>query len=301
MRGNLTRPSFAHQWREYSHTAPGDTAKRIQKAHVVITNKTPLYAADIQNANHLELIAVAATGTDIIDLHTCRTANVAVCNVRHYANHSVSEHVLALIFCLSRGIVQHHQRTIAGEWTNSTVFSPNMGPITNVRGMKIGIIGGGALGQATATLAESVGMTATFLLRDTADSLPRLPLSPLLAQSDIISLHCPLTAQTRNLINADTLARMKPGAILINTARGGLVDSAALIHALTEGELGGAGIDVLPAEPPSIHEPLLARPLPNLIITPHVAWASEQSLKIFHAQLHDNIEQFYTGSPQNIL
>lgn len=302
MRGKLLRPSIAHRWIEYPLTAADKTAARIQNAHVVITNKTPLRAAAIKNAACLELVAVAATGADVVDLDACKKAGAAVCNVRNYANRSVAEHVFALAFCLARGVLSHHAQTMAGGWTNSAVFSPDMGKITNLRGMQIGILGAGSLGKATAELAVALGLSPVFWRRQNAeDNLPRLPLPELLAASDIISLHCPLSAATKNIINRDTLAMMKPGAFLINTARGGIVDSAALAAALQNNRLGGAGIDVLPEEPPPANDPLLALRHPNLIITPHAAWAGEQSLKVFHAQLRENIELFYGGAPRNLL
>lgn len=302
MRGELLRPSFAHKWEEYPLTSPQQTAERIANAHVAVTNKSPVRAEDIKNAKHLQLIAVAATGADIVDLAACREMGVPVCNVRNYANRSVSEHVMALIFSLARGIVSHHQRATSGEWAESPVFSPDMGRIVNVEGMQIGIVGAGALGRATASLAEKIGMHAVFLQRGNAqDELPRMPWEQLLSSSDIVSLHCPLTSETRGLINQQTLAMMKPGALLINTARGALVDSHALVSALQDGTVGGAGIDVLPVEPPPADDPLVNCKHPNLIVTPHAAWASAQSLEIFHRQLRDNMEKFFAGSPQNIL
>ncbi|MGI9305883.1 MAG: NAD(P)-dependent oxidoreductase [Gammaproteobacteria bacterium] len=301
MRGTLQRPSFPHRWIEHPQTAAAEAAARIKTAHIVIANKTPLCAAAVANAKNLELVAVAATGADQIDLDACRRAGAAVCNVRNYANRSVAEHVMALVFCLSRRILSHHCRTVAGEWAESAVFSPDMGSIATLQGAQIGILGAGALGKATAKLAAALGMSPVFWLRGEEDELPRLPLAELLSSSGIVSLHCPLSPATKNIINRETLALMKPGAFLINTARGGLVDSAALAGALREGRLGGAGIDVLPQEPPPANEPLLADSLPNLIITPHAAWASGSALKIFHRQLRDNIEKFYAGAPQNII
>ena len=302
MRGAPARPSFPHEWISHPLSSPADIAARIRCAHIVITNKSPIDSAAIATAKNLELIAVAATGADMIDLAACRTAGVPVCNIRDYASRSVAEHVMALIFCLARGVHEHHRRAVSGEWAASPVFSPDMGKIVNIQGMRIGIIGGGALGCETARLAEVIGMRAVFLRREGGgNSPPRLPLADLLADSDVVSLHCPLTEKTRNLINKKTLAMMKPGAFLINTARGGLVDSAALLDALQSGALGGAGLDVLPTEPPPENDPLLNATLPNLIITPHVAWASSQSLRTFHAHLLENIENFYRGAPQNLL
>ena len=302
MRGELSRPSFPHEWISYPLTSPSETAARIRRAHAVITNKTPVRGEDIAAAEHLELIAVAATGADAIDLAACRAAGVAACNVRDYASRSVAEHVMSLILCLARGVLEHHRRATSGEWADSPVFSPDMGKILNVRDMQIGIIGAGALGRETARLAEAFGMRAAFARRGNAKNpQPRISLPELLAKSDVVSLHCPLTDETRGVINAKTLAMMKPGAFLINTARGALVDSAALADALRRGALGGAGIDVLPEEPPPRGEPLLNCGAPNLVITPHVAWASTQSLRAFHSQLRDNIENFYRGAPQNLL
>lgn len=302
MRGELARPSFPHEWISHPLSKPAEVAARIRKAHIVVTNKAAVRAEDLAAAENLELIAVAATGADMIDLAACRAAGVAVCNVRDYASRSVAEHVMALVLCLARRILEHHRRTADGEWADSPVFSPDMGKILELRGMRIGIVGGGALGKETARLAEAFGMRASFLRRDGADDSPsRLPLGELLATSDVVSLHCPLTKETRGMIGEKTLAMMKPGAFLINTARGGLVDSAALADALRRGALGGAGVDVLPSEPPPKDDPLLTCGLPNLVITPHVAWASSRSLQLFHQYLLENIENFYRGAPQNLL
>ncbi|MGU9950891.1 MAG: NAD(P)-dependent oxidoreductase [Gammaproteobacteria bacterium WSBS_2016_MAG_OTU1] len=301
MRGDMRRPSFPHQWLAYPQTVAAEVPERIKNAHVVITNKVPITAAAISSNSNLELIAVAATGVDNIDLVACRQAKVAVCNVRNYANRSVAEHAMALIFALARGIVIHHQETVAGKWSESPVFSPNMGEIVNLQDMQIGLLGSGALGQATAQLAKSIGMHPVFWQRDKQDDLLRLPLAELLASSDIVSLHCPLTAETKNIINRDTLAMLKPGALLINTARGGLMDSAAVVEMLQNGHLGGVAIDVLPVEPPPPNEPLLCCRHPQLIISPHIAWASRQSLKVFHEQIGENIEKFYAGTPQNLI
>ena len=289
MRGEMLRPDFPHRWHTYPLTAPAETATRIRNAHIVITNKAPLCKDDINAAKNLKLIAVAATGMDNVDLQAAADAGVQVRNVREYANNSVAEHVLALVFALARGVVLYHAKVREGAWSKSPIFSPDWGRICDVRGRQIGIIGAGALGQAVAEHAAAVGLRPMFLLRDKKDSLPRLPLPKLLADSDIISLHCPLTPQTHQLINQETLAMMKPGAFLINTARGGLVQSAALVAALQSEHLGGAAIDVLPVEPPPADDILLNCRHPNLIITPHVAWAGEQSLAIFHRKLVQNL------------
>ena len=305
MRGELLRPSFSHEWISHPLTSPDETAARIRNAHAIVTNKAPVQKEHIAAAKHLELIAVAATGADIVDIAACRAAGIAVCNVRDYASRSVAEHAMALILCLARGVAEHHRRAVAGEWADSPVFSPNMGNIFNIQGMQIGIVGAGALGRETAKLAQSFGMRPVFLQRREEnkenDSLPRMLWDELLATSDVVSLHCPLAENTRGMIDKIALAKMKPGALLINTARGALIDSNALIHALQSGALGGAGVDVLPAEPPPKNDPLLNCGLPNLIVTPHVAWASAQSLKLFHSKLLDNLEKFYAGAPQNLL
>jgi glycerate dehydrogenase len=219
----------------------------------------------------------------------------------------VAEHVLALIFSLARGVTEHHCRTMAGEWVASNVFSPNMGAIFSVKNMQLGIVGAGTLGRATAELAESVGMRIVYAYRNSnanqrekKDGLQRLLLPELLAESDVVSLHCPLTPQTHGLIGAKELALMKPTALLINTARGALVESQALVDALNSGQLGGAGIDVLSQEPPS-NEPLLSCHHPRLLITPHVGWASTEALRTFHQQLAENLECFHAGKPQHVV
>ena len=309
MRGGMLRPSFPHRWTAHPQTSPGQVAERIQSAHIVITNKVPVAAADIRRAKDLQLVAVAATGVDNIALPACRAAGIAVCNVRDYASRSVAEHVVALLFALARGVVRHHQKTVAGEWSASPVFSPDMGSIQNVERMRLGVLGAGALGRATARLAKQIGMRPVFWRRTKNDAdvkigrtvFPRLPLSELLESSDAVSLHCPLTADSRHLINRAALAKMKPGAFLINTARGGLVDSAALAQSLRKNHLGGAAVDVLPSEPPPPNDPLLTLSHPNLIITPHIAWASRESLAVFHRQLRDNLEKFHAGRPQNLI
>lgn len=303
MRGDLLRPLFAHKWMEHPLTRPEETAERIADAHVVIANKAIVSRAAVEAAGSLELVAVAATGTDNVDMDACREAGVAVCNVRNYANQSVAEHVIALIYCISRNIVSHHCQSMAGQWSESKVFSPDFGSISDVCGRTMGIVGAGSLGHSCAALAEAVGMSVFYMQRDGVppDSLPRLPAREFFAKADVVSLHCPLTPETRHLIRRETLAIMKPGAILINTGRGGLVDSSALADALNSGHLGGAGIDVLPKEPPPTDDPILKCRHPGLIVTPHVAWAGENSLDAFRRQLCENIEKFYDGSPQNLL
>ena len=304
MRGELLRPSFPHRWTEWPLTKTIATAQnRVANAHILITNKSPVTADIIAAAPHLELIAVAATGVDCIDLAACRARGVTVCNTRNYANQSVAEHVIAFIFALARGVAEHHRRTMDGEWVKSAIFSPDMGEVREVANITLGIIGAGALGRATAALAEKVGMRVYYWQRDAApkDSLPRLPLAELLATADVVSLHCPLTAQTQGMFGQAEFAQMKRGAYFINTARGALVDSQALVEALTSGHLGGAAIDVLPTEPPPPHEPLLQCRHPRLLITPHVAWAGAQALRIFHQQIKENMEKFVAGAPQNIV
>ncbi len=302
MRGGLQKPSFPHEWIAYETTTPAQAPKRARKADIIVTNKAKISAACIRSAPRLKLICVAATGVDCVDIAECKRRKVRVCNVRDYAGRGVAEHVLMLILSLARNLPQYRERTLAGEWASSPVFSPQMGEIENMEGKQLGVIGGGALGRSVAALAECAGMRAVFLKRQRqADDLPRAPWNTLLAESDIISLHCPLTENNRGLFGARAFAQMKPGALFINTARGGLVQNGALIHALKSGKLAGAGIDTLEKEPPPANHPLLVFRHPRLIVTPHIAWASRQSLREFRRQLLANMESFASGKLQNVV
>jgi len=296
--------SYPHQWAEYPHTPADEVAGRIAAADIVITNKVKLSADLLAGAKQLKLIAVAATGTNNVDLNWCREQRLPVCNIRGYGNDSVPEHAIAMMLALRRNLTAYHQSVQAGRWQASRQFCYFDYPIGNLRGQTLGIIGSGELGQATARLAQALGMQVLFGGRKGDRQIPpeRVPFTELLQQADIISLHCPLTADNYHLIGEPELARMKPDALLINTARGGLVDEAALRQALERGDIGGAGLDVLEQEPPSEDAVLLRAPMPaNLLVTPHVAWASSEAMQALADQLIDNIEAFLRGEPRNLV
>ncbi len=303
LRAALRRPAFAHTWQEFAATSPDQTVERLHDATIAVTNKVRLGAAELAQLPRLKMIALAATGHDIIDLAACRERGIAVANIRRYATHSVPEHVFALILALRRRLLEYRADVERGRWQQADQFCFFDHPIRDLHGSTMGIVGAGSLGHATAAVARAFGMRVLFAEHATSASaeLDFVPLERLLAESDVVSLHCPLTTQTRNLIGLAQLRQMKPGAILINTARGGLVDEAALVAALLQGLIAGAGFDVLSAEPPTAGNPLLELRLPNFILTPHVAWASDGAMQRLADQLIDNIECFVSGAPQHLL
>lgn len=292
-----------HEWIEYPETPPEALEARLQGATVAVVNKVRLDAGLLQRLPDLGLVAVAATGADNVDLEACRRQGIVVSNVRGYAAHTVPEHVLALILALRRRLFEYAADIRAGRWQQASTFCFFDHPIGDLHGSTLAIIGSGSLGQGVARLAEAFGMRVIFAERR-GISTPRpgrVAFVTALAEADVLSLHCPLTPETHHLIGAPELAAMRPGALLINTARGGLVDGAALAAALRSGRLGGAGIDVLPMEPPSQGDPLLAPDIPKLIVTPHVAWASVEAMQALAEQVVDNIQAFLDGAPRNRL
>ena len=303
LQARVRRPAFEHTWEEYAVTGAGELVERLQEATVAITNKVPLRAEALRRLPKLKLIAVAATGYDVIDIAYCQANGIAVANIRNYAVHTVPEHAFALITALRRNLIAYREDVERGRWQQIDQFCFFDHPIRDLYGATLGIIGEGVLGQGTANIARGFGMRVLF-----ADHAPPkapgvvfTPLDQVLAESDVISLHVPLTADTRNVIGIEQFRRMKRTAILINTARGGLVDERALVQALKEGLIAGAGFDVLTREPPREGNPLLELRLPNFILTPHVAWASDGAMQFLADQLVDNIEAFVKGSPQNLV
>ena len=297
-------PRFAHEWIDHASSLPGQVEERLQGATIAIDNKLPLTAELIARLPDLQMIAVAATGTNMIDLDACRARGIVVSNIQGYAGHTVPEHVLALLLALSRNLVAYRQSVQAGRWQQSAQFCCLDHPIRDLHDATLGIIGSGSLGNGVARLAEAFGMRVLRAERKGAAMVRpgHTAFAEVLRVADAISLHCPLLAETRGLIGAAELQAMKPTALLINTARGGLVDEAALIRALREGWIAGAGFDVVTAEPPPVDHPMLAPELlaqPNFILTPHVAWASRPAMKILADQLIDNLEAFVAGRPQH--
>lgn len=303
LNARVRSPAFGHSWEEYPVTQPDEIAPRLRTATVAITNKVPLRAATLRQLPQLKMIAVAATGYDVIDVDFCRAHGIAVANIRNYAVHTVPEHAFALITALRRNLLAYRRDVEQGRWQQVDQFCFFEHPIRDLYGATIGIVGEGVLGQATAQIARAFGMRVLF-----ADHAPPrapgvvfTPFDEVLTQSDVISLHVPLTAETHNMIGLEQLRRMKRTAILINTARGGLVDEQALVQALTEGLIAGAGFDVLTTEPPREGNPLLSLRTPNFILTPHVAWASDGAMQFLADQLIDNIEAFMSGQPRNLV
>jgi len=296
-------PGVAHEWREFPASSEAEVVDRLRGAEVAIVNKVRLGAAEIAQLPALRMVAIAATGSDNVDLAACAARGIVVSNVRGYAVHTLPEHVLMLMLALRRRLFAYVRDVQAGRWERSGNFCFFDHPIGDVHGATLGIVGRGGLGSEVARLAEAFGMRVLFAEHKGADAVRagHTAFDTVLREADVMSLHCPLTAATRHLIGATELAAMKPGAILINTARGGLVDEAALAHALRDGHLGGAGVDVLSKEPPRDGNALLAADIPNLIVTPHVAWASREAMQALADQVIDNIEAFAAGAPRNRL
>lgn len=297
----IRRPRFEHAWVDYAETAPHQVVERLHGATIAICNKLPLRAPDLTQLPQLKLIAVAATGVDNIDLLYCKQNGIAVCNARDYAGNSLPEHVLLLMLALRRNLNAYLQDVRAGVWRGAKQFCLLDHPIHDLRGATLGIIGYGFLGKAVGNLARAVGLNLLIAERKAATSIRtgRVAFPEALATSDVITLHCPLTNETRNLIDLPELQMMKRESLLINTARGGLVNENALIQVLREGVIAGAAFDVLSEEPPRGGNVLLEAQLPNLIVTPHVAWASREAMQTLADQLIDSIEAFVRGELVN--
>jgi glycerate dehydrogenase len=287
-------------WTFFDQTSPEQVAERISAADIVVSNKVPLAADQLGTAQALRLICVAATGTNNVDLEAASRAGIVVSNARNYATPSVAEAVFALLLTLVRQLDGYRTQVAAGRWSQSPYFCLFDTPIEELYGKTLGIIGYGVLGHAVAQRAEAFGMKVIICQRLYGEPVEgRVPLQALLATSDVISLHCPLSDYTRNLIGMPELKAMKRSAILINTARGGIVNETALVNALQQGEIAGAGFDVASEEPPPADNPLLNYPSPQLIVTPHVAWASRSARQRLIDEIIKNIEAFRLGQPRN--
>ena len=297
------RPSFDHKWVEYGETDESQVVDRLRDATIAICNKVALREDSLAQLPKLKLIAVAATGTDNVDLPYCRTHNIAVCNTRGYAVSSLPEHALMLMLALRRNLVAYRDDVRAGRWQEAKKFCLLDHPIGDLRRTVLGIVGFGTLGRAMAQLGGAIGMEVIVAERKHATSIrpERRSFADVLRLSDVLTLHCPLTEETRDLIGAQELAQMKRDALVINTARDGLIDDHALLEALKSRKIGGAGIDVLRVEPPRDGNPLLEADVPNLIVTPHNAWASRQAMQTLGSQLIDNLEAFVRGEPRNLV
>lgn len=302
IKAEVRRPAFPHDWVEYPNSTAEEALSRLQGADIAITNKVPLPKETLAALPQLKKVAISATGTNGVDLAYCTANGIVVSNIQGYANTTVPEHVLSMMLALSRNLFAWRATVAAGAWQQSAQFCLFDHPIRDLHGSTLGLMGSGSLGQGVATLAEAFGMTVWRAERKGAVTCRPgfVPFQDVLAQADIISLHCPLTPETRDLIGEVELKAMKSSALLINTARGGVVNEVALATALRQGWIAGAATDVLTQEPPPQDHPLLAPDLlamPNFLVTPHVAWSSAPAMQALADQLIDNIEAFVAGHP----
>jgi glycerate dehydrogenase len=286
----------------YPHSTEAQTIERLQGVQVAISNKVPFNAAVFAACPELKLILVAATGINAIDLAAARAHGVSVCNCQGYGTPSVAQHTLMLLLALATRLPDYQQDVRAGRWQQAQQFCLLDHPIIELHGKTLGLLGQGELGSAVAKLAEAFGMRVLLgQLPGRPARADRLPLDELLPQVDALTLHCPLTNDTLNLIGARELSLMKPTALLINTARGGLINEQALADALRAGHLGGAATDVLTQEPPKDSNPLLAADIPRLIITPHSAWGSREARQRIVGQMSENALAFFSGTPIRVV
>jgi glycerate dehydrogenase len=300
----ITRPGFDHDWAEHERTAAEEVVPRLAGATVAITNKVPIRADTLAELPELKMIAVAATGYDVVDVAACRERAIVVANVRAYAVNTVPEHTFALILALRRGLIGYRQDVIAGEWQRSGQFCFFNHPIRDLAGSALGIIGEGAIGQAVARLGQAFGMRTLYAAHKGVSGLGPLytPFDEVLETSDVITLHAPLMPATRDTIAMPEFRKMKRRPLLINASRGGLVNEADLVRALDEGLIAGAGFDCLTSEPPGDDHPfwqIVERP--NVIVTPHVAWASDEAMQAVSDQVIGNIESFQRGTPSYVV
>lgn len=287
-------------WHFYDETSAEQVAERIKDAEVIVCNKFSLDRAAIFSAKRLKLICVAATGVNNVDLSVAAARNIPVCNVRAYATPSVVQHVFMLMLNLSRHFIEYHQLVRNGRWQTSTHFCPLDFGIEELSGKILGIVGFGELGRAVAEMARAFGMEVLIAEHKGSPARTgRLAFDQVICQADFLTLHCPLLEETRNLISLREFELMKPTAYLINTARGGVVNEKELLRSLSSGRIAGAATDVLQSEPPVHGNALLQYSHPNLIITPHVAWASRQSRQRMLDQIAVNIQNFLQKKPFN--
>ncbi|HSK39316.1 MAG TPA: D-2-hydroxyacid dehydrogenase [Arenibaculum sp.] len=300
----LRRPDITHDWTVHGLTDAQSVVARAADATILIVNKVPLTAAVIDRLEHLRFVAIAATGTDNVDIAACGRRGIPVSNVRAYAVHTVPEHTFALILSLRRSLPAYRDSVAAGAWQRSGQFTLLDHPIRDLHGSTLGIIGEGAIGQAVADLGRAFGMRVLFSAHKGRTDMGPLytPFDDVIERSDILTLHCPLTPHTRGLIGAPEFARMSRRPIIINTARGGLIDEDALAHALEQGRISGAAIDAVSVEPPPADHPFMRLAnRPDFILTPHVGWASQEARQAVADQVTANIEAFAAGRPQNVV
>ena len=294
---------FPHTLSSYGTTEAHETLERIRGANIVITNKVVISAQAFAENPQFKLVAVTATGVNNVDVEAAKQNGTAVCNIRAYGNESVAEHAFMMMITLMRNLPAYQRDVAAGLWENSPFFCYLGAPMRDLNGKTLAIFGRGNIGKTLATYAQAFKMNVVFAEHKNAQSVRDgyVSFDEAIRSADVVSLNCPLTPQTANMIGEAELQQMKPGAILINCGRGGLVDEAALVAALKYGQIGGAGFDVLTQEPPRDGNPLLKARLPNLIVTPHIAWASQEAANRLFDILLDNINRFVAGNPQNLV
>jgi len=293
-------------WQWFDNVNPGDIQHSLEDAEIVVTNKVLIDSRVIANCKQLKLICVAATGVNNVDLAAAKKRGIQVCNVRGYATSSVVQHVFSLILALNRKLFSYKRSVANGDWSHSDFFCYFGESISELEGKTIGIIGYGELGRAVAKVARCFGMNVLLARRHTVEGEPdlregRTDLKTLLSKSDVVTLHCPLTENNRHLLGEEEFSLMRPDAILINTARGGLVDEMALLSALEKNQIGAAALDVLEEEPPSVNNALINYQMDNLIITPHIAWASKESRQRLINEIAENIRAYQQGPLRNVV
>lgn len=285
----------------FPSTRSHQVIERSEHAEIILTNKVVLGAEEFERLPRLRMVSVLATGVNVIDLQAASRHGIVVCNVPGYSTASTAQHAIALLLELVNHVGLHGIHVRAGHYRSSPAFSYFLRPLTELEGKVLGIVGLGAIGSRVGQIARALGMEviATTRTPRVDSTFPSVTLDQLLSASDVVSLHCPLTEETRHLINQKTLRRMKRGAYLLNVARGPIVDEAALAAALEDGHLAGAGVDVLDTEPPRDGSPLLCAP--HCIVTPHLAWATTEARGRLLTVTIRNIQEFLAGNPQNVV
>lgn len=303
IRAPLRPLRFPHEWVEYPTTNQHDVVSRLHGAGIAITNRVLLGKETIQQLPELRLIAVSATGYECIDVAACRDAGIVVTNVRDWSTFAVAEHAFAMMLCLRRQLLLYRDAVRQGEWQRSSFYGVLKEPLpSDLYGNTLGIIGCGHLGRRIAHLGSTFDMQILIAGRKGQDVAgERVRFEEVLERADVLCITCPLTPETRDLIGAAEFGRMKPSVVMINCARGGIVNETAAADALRNGQIGGLGTDVLSTEPPRDGNPLLGLELPNLILTPHMAFASQHALASLAEQLMTNIEAFVRGEPRNVV
>lgn len=289
----------------YDRTEQARILNRIGDAEIVLVNKCPITRETIEACPNLKLICVTATGYNTVDVQAAKEKGILVCNVPTYATEAVTQHVFAMLFAITNRVYEHAQSVRAGDWQHAPDFSYRKTPLDEIAGQTMGIIGAGRIGMSVARVAKAFGMKVLCYKGNNPhpewedEQLRFVSFDELLANSDIISLHCPLTAETENMIRRETIAKMKKGVIIINTARGKIINDTDLANALSSGRVGYAAIDVLAEEPPVHGSPLIEQP--HCMVTPHIAWAPLQARRRCMQIVEDNIRAFQQGKPQNVV